>query len=122
VTCRHCGEPVERCTQHTHGNGCAGWRHSRSGSHVCYVPCLAEPGPGRLALVVHLITPSFDLACGHDGHDRSSSVLAEVTCPACKGIGPGPSALQDICEAIDGPDAEWYREVADNAPASGWGR
>lgn len=34
---------------------------------------------------VHLITPDLDLACGHAGQDPSSSVPAEVTCPACGG-------------------------------------
>ena len=33
---------------------------------------------------IHLITATLDLACGHDGKDPSSSVLAEVTCPACE--------------------------------------
>lgn len=34
---------------------------------------------------VHLMTAGLDLACGHDGQDPSSSVAAEVTCPACVG-------------------------------------
>lgn len=36
--------------------------------------------PPRL---VHLITPSLGLACGHDGEDDSSAVPGEVTCDAC---------------------------------------
>jgi hypothetical protein len=32
---------------------------------------------------VHLITASFALACGHDGHDPGSYLAAEVTCGAC---------------------------------------
>jgi hypothetical protein len=32
---------------------------------------------------VHLITASFALACGHDGHDPGSYAAAEVTCGAC---------------------------------------
>jgi hypothetical protein len=32
---------------------------------------------------VHLITASFALACGHDGHDPGSYLASEVTCGDC---------------------------------------
>jgi hypothetical protein len=93
MNCRHCNEPLQRCHQHTPGDGCRGWRHARTGSHVCYVPRVAEPEPDAAepepgqparSMLVHLITGDLHLACGHGGKDRASSYLAEVTCTACK--------------------------------------
>lgn len=90
MNCKHCGEPVSRCPATVHATGCAGWVHAHNGAHLCYAPRLAEPDlaepePGQPSRPIHLITaPDFSLACGHDGHDKATTVAAAVTCQACR--------------------------------------
>lgn len=51
--------------------------------HDKIVTAIIGPGPRP----VHLITANLTLACGHDGHDPSSSVAADVTCETCRKAG-----------------------------------